>query len=235
MEQLANPRVVACLRLAKAARDAGTGLSKGDLDTFADTAPPQQQNIFTLASPSWLRDQNRRHLPTVSEYLLGVRWLESLPESGGSLLRLSNLGAAVLRDAEARAQDPDDAPQTIVMRPDSAVDYATFVDQVSEMSDVLVVDRYAAVPSVVHLAGLIAVTRILTSSAKTRTDKSKAERKLRAVGWFESGYRSGRGSRTRGPAGPYSRPVGAAECRSGVATRRQSWWRSGEYRREPVR
>ena len=136
----------------------------------ADTYGDSPTRRFTR-SPGSLASalMNMGHLTTTmfgqvtgedfTEYLARIRWASV---SGGRI-RLTPLGAAMLRAANAESVDDEDALiQTAVLEPTDPFAYARTLGTIADLPSVLVVDPYIKLEGVIDLSAIESVSRILT-------------------------------------------------------------------------
>jgi len=116
----------------------------------------------------------------MSDYLKRLGWVRASDGLGfRNELVVTPLGVSVatqLMYEEENSRESRDF--AIAMQPESTLDYMRFVSQLNGLGDdILIVDRYLAAAAVGQLAHLIGVTRILTTSVKTSTDRSPESRR----------------------------------------------------------
>ncbi|MGC4173718.1 hypothetical protein [Demequina sp.] len=180
MDELISPAVVRTLRLVYLASEEGVPVTASQIDAFADAAPPQLRSALSgRQSLLQIWEFQPKHQPSVSDYLTRVGFISPVAGYSSHVYELSRLGRAVVQAAGTSSEPTSEDLFEIVMRPDSALDYAHFVEEVAKLSGVLVIDRYAAVPNIIELAALIGVDQILTGG-KTSADKSAADRRTKA-------------------------------------------------------
>lgn len=99
---------------------------------------------------------------TPIEHLLRLTWLETVSAPGKSGLRLTDLGAALLRDYQT-ADDTDEGVSVVVLGREDPLAYPILVGQIAAAGPGLLVDPYLKLPDLHMIVVSTQLTRLLVS------------------------------------------------------------------------
>jgi len=134
------------------------------------TASFMQNRRLTAQLGSSIVDTTRelvKPVETLLEHLIRLTWLEEVPapSGGGPGLRLTNLGRALLRDAEADDHVDEDV-KVVLLGKEGPLAYPTLVGQLAAAGRGLLVDAYLKLADVHTIVVSTQLTRLLVSGKR---------------------------------------------------------------------
>lgn len=136
-----------------AARRYGAEITVDEVETFIDNPP---ENPFQMVTRVWPTRLYRQR--DVIEWLGRVRWIYV---DADDRVRLTAIGQAMLRHAEAEALEAEEV-EDVVLDPDDQIAYARAVERIASAGRAMLVDPYFRLDQLLVIVQHTKVDRLLT-------------------------------------------------------------------------